>query len=100
MGVLTSSRSPRRDGVPRLAAGIFLLHRSAPSLVPIQVWAYRASTGQGREPLGFDIQGSVGVSIMEGATLGTDPLTLVQIQLIQEIVTDRTAFGTGKELIN
>ena len=97
---LTSSRSPRGDGIPCLTTGSFLLHRSVPSLVAIQVWAYRASTGQHREPLGFDIQGSVRVPIMDGATLGTGPLPNIQIQIIQEIPAGMTPLGTGKEPIN
>jgi hypothetical protein len=62
----------------------------------MQVWAYRFSAGQHREPLGFDIAGCVGVPIMDRATLGTRPLPNIQLQLLQEIPADRTARGTGE----
>src|SRR5215472_15528046 len=88
--LLTSSRSPSGDGIPHLATGTFLLHRRVPSLVAIQVWAYRASTGQHREPLGFDIRGSVRVPIMDGATLGTGPLPNIQIKRVEHMPADVT----------
>ena len=61
------------DSTPREVG--FLLQRGVPSLTPMQVWSYRRSTGEHREPLGVCIAGGVDIPVMHRTTVGTGPLT-------------------------
>ena len=97
---LTSSRSPQGDGIPPPASVEFLLPRGVPSLGTMQVWSYRFSTGEHREPLGFAIQGSVRIPIVDSTAFGTGPLPNIQIKRVKKMPADRTAFRTGKPLVD
>ena len=66
----------------------------------MQVWSYRLSTGEHREPLGFDIQGSVRIPIVDSTTFGTGPLPNIQIKRVKDMPADRTAFRTGIPLVD
>ena len=73
---LTSSRFPKLQGMgfhPSRGGFPASSRRAFPG--SMQVWSYRFSTGEDREPLGLGITGGVDIPVMHRPTLWTGPLT-------------------------